>query len=55
MHWALEHDVPIPVISDAQHELMAFRDQDRVQAEAVALLRYGFGGHPVHRVDGDDG
>jgi hypothetical protein len=28
---------------------MAYRDLDWPAAKAVALLRHGYGGHPVHR------
>jgi 6-phosphogluconate dehydrogenase len=49
LDWALERDIPSPVISDSQQVLMAYRDLDWPAAKAVALLRHGFGGHPVHR------
>jgi len=49
--WALERDIPSPVISDSQQALMAYRDLDWPAAKAVALLRHGFGGHPVHHAD----
>jgi 6-phosphogluconate dehydrogenase len=49
LEWALERDIPSPVISDSQQALMAYRDLDWPAAKAVALLRHGFGGHPVHR------
>jgi 6-phosphogluconate dehydrogenase len=49
LEWALEQDIPSPVISESQQELMAYRDLERPAAKAVALLRHGFGGHPVHR------
>jgi hypothetical protein len=29
---------------------MSYRDLDTPAAKAVALLRHGFGGHPVHEV-----
>jgi 6-phosphogluconate dehydrogenase len=48
LDWALDHDIPSPVISDSQQALMAYRDVDWPAAKAVALLRHGFGGHPVH-------
>jgi 6-phosphogluconate dehydrogenase len=51
LEWALEHDIPSPVISDSQQALMAYRDLDWPAAKAVALLRHGFGGHPVHTAD----
>ncbi len=46
--WALDRDIPTPVISDAQAALMEYRDLDWPAAKAVALLRHGYGGHPVH-------
>ena len=49
LEWALERDIPSPVISDSQQALMCYRDLDWPAAKAVALLRHGFGGHPVHR------
>jgi hypothetical protein len=39
------------VISDSQQALMSYRDLDWPAAKAVALLRHGFGGHPVHYAD----
>jgi 6-phosphogluconate dehydrogenase len=48
LSWALEHDIPSPVVSDSQQALMSYRDLDSPAAKAVALLRHGFGGHPVH-------
>jgi 6-phosphogluconate dehydrogenase len=49
LDWALERDIPSPVISDSQQALMAYRDLKWPAAKAVALLRHGYGGHPVHR------
>lgn len=46
--WALDRDIPSPVISDSQQALMSYRDLASPAAKAVALLRHGFGGHPVH-------
>jgi 6-phosphogluconate dehydrogenase len=48
LEWALARDIPSPVISDSQQALMAYRDLDWPAAKAVALIRHGFGGHPVH-------
>ena len=48
LDWALERDIPSPVISDSQQALMAYRDVEWPAAKAVALLRHGYGGHPVH-------
>jgi 6-phosphogluconate dehydrogenase len=49
LDWALDRDIPSPVISDSQQALMAYRDLDWPAAKGVALLRHGFGGHPLHR------
>jgi len=48
LDWALDQDIPSPVISESQQALMAYRDLDWPAAKAVALLRHGYGGHPVH-------
>jgi 6-phosphogluconate dehydrogenase len=48
LEWALHRDIPSPVISDSQQALLAYRDLDWPAAKGVALLRHGFGGHPVH-------
>ncbi len=50
LSWALDADIPTPVITHAQQALMQYRDLDWPAAKAVALLRNQFGGHPVHRV-----
>lgn len=47
--WALEEDIPVPAVEAAQRALMAYRDEHRPAAKAVALMRHQFGGHPVHR------
>jgi 6-phosphogluconate dehydrogenase len=54
LSWALERDIPTPVISDAQEALMAYRDLDWPAAKAVALLRHAYGGHPVHEAGDTD-
>ena len=51
LEWALRADIPSPVIADSQQALMAYRDLDWPAAKAVALLRHGYGGHPVHLAD----
>jgi 6-phosphogluconate dehydrogenase len=51
LEWALQQDIPSPVIADSQQALMAYRDQSWPAAKAVALLRHGYGGHPVHTAD----
>jgi len=53
LNWALERDIPTPVVSHAQTALMQYRDLDWPAAKAVALLRNQFGGHPVHRAKED--
>jgi len=50
LSWALDADIPTPVITHAQQALMQYRDRDWPAAKAVALLRNQFGGHPVHRL-----
>lgn len=50
LNWALDADIPTPVIAHAQQQLMQYRDLDWPAAKAVALLRNQFGGHPVHKV-----
>jgi 6-phosphogluconate dehydrogenase (decarboxylating) len=49
LEWALERDIPSPVVSDSQQLLMSYRDLGWPAAKAVALLRRGYGGHPVRR------
>jgi 6-phosphogluconate dehydrogenase len=49
LEWALERDIPSPVVSESQQLLMSYRDLGWPAAKAVALLRRGYGGHPVHR------
>jgi 6-phosphogluconate dehydrogenase len=48
LEWAMNADIPTPVTADSQQMLMQYRDLDWPQAKAVALLRHGYGGHPVH-------
>jgi 6-phosphogluconate dehydrogenase len=48
VRWALDRDIPTPVVNESQQALMSYRDLDAPAAKAVALLRNGFGGHPVH-------
>jgi 6-phosphogluconate dehydrogenase len=44
---ALQLEVPIPVISQSIMELLRSRDGQRNDYKAVALMRHGFGGHPL--------
>jgi 6-phosphogluconate dehydrogenase len=46
---ALAMDVAIPVITQAVVQLAASRDDARNWARAIALMRRGFGGHPLGR------
>jgi 6-phosphogluconate dehydrogenase len=48
LDWALEHDIPAPVVSASQIALMQYRDLNWPAAKAVALLRNQYGGHPIH-------
>lgn len=52
LNWAMERDIPVPLVSLAQTALMQYRDLESPMAKAVAVLRHGFGGHPVHRKGG---
>ncbi|MGH2723496.1 MAG: phosphogluconate dehydrogenase (NAD(+)-dependent, decarboxylating) [Actinomycetota bacterium] len=49
LNWAMDADIPSPVIAQSQQALMAYRDLDWPQAKAHALLRNAYGGHPIHR------
>ena len=44
---ALQLEVPIPVIAQSVMQLLASRDASRGSARAVALMRHGFGNHPL--------
>lgn len=50
LNWAIDQDIPSPLVSLSQQLLMQFRDQEWPAAKAHALLRNAYGGHPVHRV-----
>ena len=54
LDWALQQDIPTPVVSMAQTALMQYRDANWPAAKAVALLRNQYGGHPVHRASASD-
>jgi 6-phosphogluconate dehydrogenase len=43
---ALRMEVPIPVIAQSVMQLFSSRDDRRIWARAVAMMRHGFGGHP---------
>ena len=39
----------IPVIAQSELALYCYRDPESVAGKGVALLRHGFGGHPLHK------
>lgn len=43
---AIQMEVQIPVIAQAVMQLFASRDQNKLWARAIAMMRHGFGGHP---------
>lgn len=55
VNWAVEEalklEVPIPVISQSVMELFKSRDEEKISAKAVAIMRHGFGGHPFGKDD----
>ena len=44
---ALRLEVPVPVIAQATMQLLVSRDQHMPWARAIAVMRHGFGGHPL--------
>jgi 6-phosphogluconate dehydrogenase len=49
VEYALEKEVWAPVIVEAELALYRSRDPENISAKAVALMRHGFGGHPLHK------
>lgn len=47
VEYALEKEAWIPVIAQAELALYRYRNPDSVAGKAVALLRHGFGEHPL--------
>jgi len=43
---ALRMEVPVPVIAQAVMQLFVSRDDQKLWARAIAMMRHGFGGHP---------
>lgn len=43
---ALHMEVPVPVISQSVMQLLSSREQNQTWAQAIALMRHGFGEHP---------
>ncbi|MGH2661438.1 MAG: phosphogluconate dehydrogenase (NAD(+)-dependent, decarboxylating) [Actinomycetota bacterium] len=50
LNWAMDEDIPSPVIALSQQALLQFRDLDWPAAKAHALLRNAYGGHPILKV-----
>lgn len=48
VEYALEKEAWIPVIAQSELAFYRYRDPDSVAGKAVALMRHGFGGHPLH-------
>jgi 6-phosphogluconate dehydrogenase len=44
---ALRMEVAIPAIAISVMQLIASRDEQQNWARAIALMRHGFGGHPL--------
>ena len=49
VEFALEKEVWIPVIAQSELALYRSRDPENVSAKSVALMRHGFGGHPLRK------
>ena len=45
----IEKEIYIPVISQSELALYRSRDSENASAKAVAIMRHGFGGHPLHK------
>ncbi len=43
---AIRMEVPVPVIAQSVMQLLASRDDKKLWARAIAMMRKGFGGHP---------
>jgi 6-phosphogluconate dehydrogenase len=49
VEYALEKEAWIPVIAQSELALYRYRDPDSAAGKAVALLRHGFGDHPLQK------
>lgn len=49
VQYALEKEAWVPVIALSELALYRYRDPESVAGKGVALLRHGFGGHPLHK------
>jgi len=52
IQYALDKEAWIPVIAQSELALYRYRDPESIAGKAVALLRHGFGGHPLHAKQG---
>jgi 6-phosphogluconate dehydrogenase len=43
---ALQMGVSVPVISQSAFQLLTSRDNRKIWARCIAMMRHGFGGHP---------
>lgn len=49
VEYALEKEVWTPIIAQSEMAFYRYRDPDSIAGKAVALMRHGFGGHPLHK------
>lgn len=49
VEYALDKEAWIPVIAQAELALYRYRNRESVAGKAVALMRHGFGGHPLDK------
>lgn len=49
VEYALEREAWIPVTAQAELAFYRYRDPESTAGKAVALMRHGYGGHPLHR------
>jgi 6-phosphogluconate dehydrogenase len=49
VEYALDKEAWIPIIALSELAFYRYRDPDSVTGKAVALMRHGYGGHPLHK------
>lgn len=49
VQYALEREVYAPVLTLSEMMFYRYREKESIAAKSVALIRHGFGGHPLHR------
>jgi 6-phosphogluconate dehydrogenase len=49
---AMHMEVPVPVIAQSVMQLFASREKTHIWAQAIAMMRHGFGGHPFGEDNG---